>query len=724
MHMLPCYGCYCYNVFLNVNLLVDVKLMTKRNGKKKKGKRTNAPKDSIPEEPQQIIEAPKENRFSELKPNLSTEEKDLKEDVFLKDEMQPEEQNSEGEDFFDQEENLKEYEIQPSEPLSSTDSKSTEELTLKARKRFDISFRDLKRVNTEIDDTISEVLFKQGEVFSPISSIIDSTEEGEEIPFMSRTESRFSIDKAILDAKIIESNIIQTTESKYTTYTIQVSLEYKNNKVKWTVDRRFNEFKSLHEFIQKELELNKLGTLSQLNFPKFPKKSIGSFINKYKEDFIIERIDLLNKYLKHAMKETPNSLLNFLDCFGTTVSYLFWDTDITIRKEVKLIREKKNKIIESMDKIRRKLNELDEKEDEISYNDDEIKELNEKEYQNNFNLLEEKKKELISLYLMGDEFFIDLNSVYYKMIISETGKIILFPWGINSRVWLKSRKEKENEEILSKLKGKRYYFYIDEIQKIIPLKNTFRSDAMESMLMILNNGNQIKFQSRNRLEIIEIIGSFIGKNNRNRINLVNDLKKIYHSKLTNYDSKNEQHESLLFDLWSIINPNEKLESRISKQWVSIGFQGNDPSTDFRGMGLLGLQNNIYFAKHFNDECVGILEQERDYPFCVAGINVTSFLLSLLQLSKASRVSASSEEWNTPLFHLLNLEYFYYKEPFQKVYCVAVLLLDKIFVERKGTYGDFPFIFDEMKKNFVSKLARRPANVKSLANMVGINCSKF
>jgi len=38
--------------------------------------------------------------------------------------------------------------------------------------------------------------------------------------------------------------------------------------------------------------------------------------------------------------------------------------------------------------------------------------------------------------------------------------------------------------------------------------------------------------------------------------------------------------------------------------------------------------------------------------------------------------------------------------------------------------DFPFIFDEMKKVFISKLSKRPSNVKSLANMVGINCNKF
>jgi hypothetical protein len=35
-------------------------------------------------------------------------------------------------------------------------------------------------------------------------------------------------------------------------------------------------------------------------------------------------------------------------------------------------------------------------------------------------------------------------------------------------------------------------------------------------------------------------------------------------------------------------PDVKLESRLSKQWTDVGFQGDDPKTDFRGMGMLGL----------------------------------------------------------------------------------------------------------------------------------------
>ncbi len=54
-----------------------------------------------------------------------------------------------------------------------------------------------------------------------------------------------------------------------------------------------------------------------------------------------------------------------------------------------------------------------------------------------------------------------------------------------------------------------------------------------------------------------------------------------------------QKSSVLFvfcQLWDLLMPAVKLESRVTKQWGNIGFQGDDPKTDFRGMGMLGLTN--------------------------------------------------------------------------------------------------------------------------------------
>ena len=55
-----------------------------------------------------------------------------------------------------------------------------------------------------------------------------------------------------------------------------------------------------------------------------------------------------------------------------------------------------------------------------------------------------------------------------------------------------------------------------------------------------------------------------------------------------YDKKNDEHEKKLMTLWSTLKPKEELGERKTKKWIDIGFQGDDPATDFRGSGILGL----------------------------------------------------------------------------------------------------------------------------------------
>ena len=54
-----------------------------------------------------------------------------------------------------------------------------------------------------------------------------------------------------------------------------------------------------------------------------------------------------------------------------------------------------------------------------------------------------------------------------------------------------------------------------------------------------------------------------------------------------YNPTDRRDERMLFQLWELMKPDEQLTNMISLQWQDIGFQGKDPSTDFRGMGMLG-----------------------------------------------------------------------------------------------------------------------------------------
>lgn len=50
------------------------------------------------------------------------------------------------------------------------------------------------------------------------------------------------------------------------------------------------------------------------------------------------------------------------------------------------------------------------------------------------------------------------------------------------------------------------------------------------------------------------------------------------------------------------------------------------------MGLLGLQNMQYFVENFPEKTKQILDDPRDYPFAVAGINITSMLLEIFDVN--------------------------------------------------------------------------------------------
>jgi hypothetical protein len=65
-----------------------------------------------------------------------------------------------------------------------------------------------------------------------------------------------------------------------------------------------------------------------------------------------------------------------------------------------------------------------------------------------------------------------------------------------------------------------------------------------------------------------------------------------------YDPANAEHVALLKRLWRAVHPKDPVPEAVSADWERIGFQGANPATDFRGMGLLGLDCLVFFAEHY------------------------------------------------------------------------------------------------------------------------------
>ena len=84
-------------------------------------------------------------------------------------------------------------------------------------------------------------------------------------------------------------------------------------------------------------------------------------------------------------------------------------------------------------------------------------------------------------------------------------------------------------------------------------------------------------------------------------------------------------------------PNKQLKERKTMDWVEIGFQGKDPATDFRGAGILGLEQLLYITDEgsvYRNAALKMFKDSGDpknwYFFAVAGLNVTAKLLVSLQ----------------------------------------------------------------------------------------------
>ena len=162
---------------------------------------------------------------------------------------------------------------------------------------------------------------------------------------------------------------------------------------------------------------------------------------------------------------------------------------------------------------------------------------------------------------------------------------------------------------------------------------------------------------------------------------------------TPFDPSKDGH--LLAELWRALNPgNEKVPPIPSEEWKELGFQGDDPATDFRGMGLLGLDQLVSFATKSPKSAHNILQQSKYgsawYSFAPVGINITALIYGWL-------VSHSADE------------YFYQVGPertnFDAIYARVFETFNEYWVlEEAKDVMDFSRIFGKLRSDIEQNLA--------------------
>ncbi|XAR64400.1 hypothetical protein NMG60_11024719 [Bertholletia excelsa] len=164
------------------------------------------------------------------------------------------------------------------------------------------------------------------------------------------------------------------------------------------------------------------------------------------------------------------------------------------------------------------------------------------------------------------------------------------------------------------------------------------------------------------------------------------LRRLKHRMKINFDASRVEHQEALKALWSATYPDQELRGLVSDQWKEMGWQGRDPSTDFRGAGFISLENLLFFAKTFSTSFQCLLKKQGgkrsawEYPFAVAGVNVTFMIMQMLDLHATKPRTfvrsvflqiLSENEW-----------------AFDLLYCVAFVIMDKQWLEKSATYMEF------------------------------------
>eukprot|EP00250_Pteridium_aquilinum_P009013 c18383_g2_i1 orf=58-693(+) len=135
-----------------------------------------------------------------------------------------------------------------------------------------------------------------------------------------------------------------------------------------------------------------------------------------------------------------------------------------------------------------------------------------------------------------------------------------------------------------------------------------------------------------------------------------------------FDGSRSDHQEALKALWHAAFPNSNLNGLVSSQWKDMGWQGTDPSTDFRGGGFISLENLLFFSKRYPKTFQQLLCKQGgrratwEYPFAVAGVNITFMLIQMLDLR-----SGRPKSWTAFCFLRILAEE---EMAFDLLYCVA------------------------------------------------------
>jgi len=196
------------------------------------------------------------------------------------------------------------------------------------------------------------------------------------------------------------------------------------------------------------------------------------------------------------------------------------------------------------------------------------------------------------------------------------------------------------------------------------------------------------------------------------------LENLRISVNTRFDPDNSNHRTALISFAKIAIGQDFTQNELkSPKWKSIGFQGNDPATDFRGAGLFGLENLNYFVIKRPDvfRRMVLINSNNDIqhflPFAITGLNITFMLTSLLSIGQSFRFLLNRESaiYYSSFIALLEQN----ENAFEEIYTMAFVYLEGRWTRQHVKYIDFPLALQELKSRLESVLKIKPTSLAHL-----------
>jgi len=160
----------------------------------------------------------------------------------------------------------------------------------------------------------------------------------------------------------------------------------------------------------------------------------------------------------------------------------------------------------------------------------------------------------------------------------------------------------------------------------------------------------------------------------------------------------ENHESILQEIFlnAILTETDSY-CKSGPIWKSIGFQREDPVSDFRGGGILAAKNLSFFLQSYSEAARDMISRRRgreageNYPWAAAGINITRILSIIFEVVTPNGLTINIVHSRKTYWKLLDEI-----DGFSRLYSCAFCILDSVYGELNASYMDFPRVLEVYK----------------------------